>query len=128
MREIKFRAWIPEWKRYVFEEDPDFKVRIYADGEVEYLRIDSGESWPITAIIEFYTGLKDKHGKEIYEGDIVEGYDSKAVIIYDAPEYGEGICGFIPKFIEGNGEEWWWSKERWFRWEIIGNIHEEQDK
>ena len=65
MREIKFRVWLKQRDKMVyfdlFEPDRDYIIK-------EEASVREGD--PVMQ----YTGLKDKNGKEIYEGDILEYY------------------------------------------------------
>ena len=72
MREIKFRAWIKE-KKAIFE----VILIDYVTKKVTYLLERVGHLLNVRNDkfndVEFmqYTGLEDKNGKEIYEGDIL---------------------------------------------------------
>lgn len=65
MRNIKFRAWDKPSKSMVYF-DQFFKSTSLLPTP-QYYPFSSWES----AVPMQYTGLKDRHGKEIYEGDIV---------------------------------------------------------
>lgn len=67
MREIKFRAYLGDGVWCLAElKGEKFDTRIFPlkEGAVLNLKIDGWQQ---------YTGLKDKNGKGIYEGDVVNG-------------------------------------------------------
>ena len=73
MRELKFRAWIKNYNCYAdvlgFEQGRLF-IQFQSGERAQHRLYVSVED----CILEQYTGLRDKNGEEIYEGDIVE-YD-----------------------------------------------------
>lgn len=120
MREIKFRAWVP-----VGEWDEKGEYEMCYD-----LAFDEFE--PINDLlksVEFlmqFTGLLDKNGKEIYEGD-------KCNATYEGGDYGEcHVYGYKVIFDEGRfglagkDGDYLCSLSYCDTLEIIGNVHENE--
>lgn len=113
-RAIKFRAWDK-----VYEEYTTDKVLLAPDGRViSRYGFDSCDSFLTVndVVIEFDTGLKDKNGKEIYEGDIVKDHNEWIAVIV----WREKMAAFGIKWVDGVEDDF----EFHLPCEVIGNIHE----
>lgn len=117
MREIKFRAWDIN-KKEMF--DPEY---LDSEGGIYYQEAND-ECNPFLKEGDFdlmqYTGLKDKNGKEIYEGDIYTHGDKNIkykVIFNNGSFVGNQIAN---KSLAGLG---YWIDVI----EIIGNVHEDPE-
>ena len=118
-RKIKFRAWSNEHNRYcdLIKMDEDDRWYGYIYSCAVYLSTKD-------IILEQYTGLKDKNGKEIYVGDIVEiDKYGKFQIIWN-----EWACKFdFDKIGKREQEEPLLSQDWEEKTEVIGNIHENKE-
>lgn len=123
---IKFRAWDKESAKMYSPYQIQFlkdnvSVRVIVKGD--FVKLGNFE-------LMHFTGLKDKNGKEIFEGDIVIGNTSyerdsdEAKWTKESPaivEWKEEMCGFYPFVLNA----------RWrcdvVNIEVIGNVFENEE-
>ena len=103
MREIKFRAWSADRKE--FRAFPNLLMSL---GGALYWQLGFGLSFvdPTSFIIEQYTGLHDKNGVEIYEGDRIR-VDGLTYVFDDIR-----TADSLREYCDKN------------KVEVVGNIHE----
>ena len=132
---FKFRAWDRERKLliYSWSESTTEQRKIYEDvyGKDETYncwqccQLDCLDNYGENFIIEQCTGLKDKNGKLIYEGDVVEVSEAYENGIYKI-EFCQSDCEYNLYNTEGNFM-YQLTKSMARYMEVIGNIHENAD-
>lgn len=90
---------------------------VWLEKQKEWVHCDNG-------IICQYTGIKDKNGKEIYEGDIVK-LDSNTLKITGIVTYHNDEAVFVLEDLHDEIEECLWYMQEDL--EVIGNIYENSE-
>lgn len=116
MREIKFRVWDRIKKEFELI-DSLYELQKMNLSDAEFLNKD---------FLQF-TGLEDKNGVEIYEGDVIQYYPEDGIaiaqIVFDENEdEGTFLCGFNCRLLNNIDypDEEYDAREL----EVIGNIYE----
>ena len=123
-REIKFRGKRIDNGEWFFGD----LMKLHTEIELDARYIHSGVNQPvmndfwedfqevIPESVGQFTGLHDKNGKEIYEGDIiVRGFNSNIMEVVWIKE----LAMFISRGLDCHDNPY-----LWFDYEIIGNIHD----
>ena len=114
-RELKFRIW-----------DDILKIMYTPEMDEKYKNL-----WEIPAIeggvlkvrdkimVMQYTGLKDRNGKEVYVGDILQTENEKYTVAWS-----DDFCSFGLRITKRSGK---WKSLRWIikkEFEVIGNLYQ----
>lgn len=132
MREIKFRAW----DNVTAQLEPEFLKHITAEDGTEFatsaFRFIGGKRTIVTLlevldhpehyVVMQFTGLKDREGREIYEGDILSDGNSTVRVQWSDKDYADSVgfgCISVMNDTEYN--------IHYAKWKVIGNIYENSD-
>lgn len=125
----KFRAWDKELKKYNEIVNLHFFDGKLNGVDVRHSNIPPYTLAPDECVIEQYTGLKDKYGVEIYEGDLLRCIGTYGDCFYRQVVWaGDGwfLLEYLTDSLTINGNddsarlEYYFDSER----EVIGNIRE----
>ena len=119
----KFRAWDKELQTMLDVSLIDFKKGILVGehwkfGETNFMSFDEIE-------LMQSTGLFDRNGKEIFEGDILDYKGRKALVRWHG-SYASFIYRFVDELQKRNAE-WKPLYLAYMKCEIIGNIYENKE-
>ena len=123
MRELKYRVWDTVIKKHVDLST----ITITGDGELTAVTTPELMDPVLNQdryILEQYTGVKDKNGKEIYEGDILGGvWESCYIAWCDRCKQFQVFTCYGCMACSGD-VHWYEIVEDDGKLEVIGNIHE----
>ena len=118
----KFRAWLKK------EQKMDNYIDHISWLEDELYCIGDGITYMVSAedlVLMQSTGLVDKNGKEIFEGDILDYRGRKALVRWHG-SYASFIYRFVDE-LQNRNTEWKPLYLAYMKCEIIGNIYENRD-
>lgn len=115
----RFRAWLKK------KQEMDNEIDHISWLEDELYCIGDGITYMVSAkdlVLMQSTGLKDKNGKEIFEGDILDYKGRKALVRWHG-SYASFIYRFVDELQKRN-TEWKLLYLAYMKCEIIGNVYE----
>lgn len=129
-REIKFRGWNAKNKRWIYGFYLQNRGAHFVCPD-EFANDKTWEDYEVDPeTVGQFTGLHDKNGKEVYEGDIIKGKEAeyKHLIRYDLDR--AGFVATLTNYLNDTISESFWTcglDKKWideFHKVVIGNIHD----
>lgn len=121
MREYKFRAWDNENNQMLDVQELNFEDCFYG-GEMQIKTTMYNDYFDCREMpLMQYTGLHDKNGKEIYEGDIVKSF------FVDTDEAGNEIYKYYIIEVKYDEVLCSYKIDKFMNLEVIGNIYENKE-
>ncbi|WP_052098090.1 YopX family protein [Paenibacillus stellifer] len=127
-REIKFRAWLKKERRMLDKVNLTFPgaemVIQWYDSLDDYYAGSLSDCGERDVEVMQYTGLKDRNGREIYEGDILRDRASHDEIYYYKVIWSKSNACFYFQDYFADHERFGGEDIEWSQTEAIGNIYE----